>query len=521
MDDESCFTTKPAELNDVSSCGHDAWDVIVVGAGIAGLAAAERLHSRGLRVLVLEAQQRVGGRIWTHWTGMNENPRARIFVYFRSHNDVNLLLCRVDHCAVPLEFGAQWIHGEQNNPLFHLCQSLDLISPDESDVGDEWAGDFRTQDGSLIPSKTVDYVLHHLDTIKQEWCTRAVNTSKPDLPNAASVETVLRDSFSRIVSRADHSHDHDPRLMWAIFEWFLLYERIDNACPDLRQLSTTSYTDWEICAPASLINFRNGYSSVIDALMNHLPAGTVWLDHVVNSIAVTGSGVAVCCSDKRLTARHAIVTVSLGILKANMIEFEPPLPLHQQSLINAIGFGTVNKIFVRFARRFWNASSFSLKLVWRSRVPALPDWVYDVSGFDTVRGREDMLMGWIGGHGAQKVERESESRIGDVCRKVISMFTQRDDVPPAVAVICTKWCSNQFVGGSYSYPTTTSTSLGMSEHLFSPVLSSVTSSSSSSPVARQQPLILFAGEHTAQQFYSSAHGALSSGNHPGHGPDAN
>lgn len=74
MDDESCFTTKPAELNEVSSCGHDAWDVIVVGAGIAGLAAAERLSFGGLRVLALEAQQRVGGRIWTQWTGMNENP---------------------------------------------------------------------------------------------------------------------------------------------------------------------------------------------------------------------------------------------------------------------------------------------------------------------------------------------------------------------------------------------------------------------------------------------------------------
>ena len=73
MDDESGFTTKPAELNDSSSCGHEAWDVIVVGAGIAGLAAAERLSSSGLRVLVLEAQQRVGGRIWTQWTGMNQN----------------------------------------------------------------------------------------------------------------------------------------------------------------------------------------------------------------------------------------------------------------------------------------------------------------------------------------------------------------------------------------------------------------------------------------------------------------
>lgn len=72
MDDELSLTTKPVELNGSSSSVHEAWDVIIVGAGIAGLAAAERLSSKGVRVLVLEGQQRVGGRISTQWTGMNE-----------------------------------------------------------------------------------------------------------------------------------------------------------------------------------------------------------------------------------------------------------------------------------------------------------------------------------------------------------------------------------------------------------------------------------------------------------------
>lgn len=70
MDHESGLTTKSPDLN-VSSCGHEAWDVIVVGAGISGLAAARRLCAAGLRVLVVEGQERVGGRIWTERTGMN------------------------------------------------------------------------------------------------------------------------------------------------------------------------------------------------------------------------------------------------------------------------------------------------------------------------------------------------------------------------------------------------------------------------------------------------------------------
>ena len=98
MDQESrcCLPVKeqPAESKEQeedddddndSSCGCNAWDVIVVGAGIAGLAAAERLCSRGFRVLVLEAQQRVGGRIWTQWTGMNEKPALCAPLFPLSH----------------------------------------------------------------------------------------------------------------------------------------------------------------------------------------------------------------------------------------------------------------------------------------------------------------------------------------------------------------------------------------------------------------------------------------------------
>ncbi|KAK4538910.1 hypothetical protein RGQ29_032201 [Quercus rubra] len=500
MDQESrcCLPVKeqPAESKEEeedddddndSSCGCNAWDVIVVGAGIAGLAAAERLCSRGFRVLVLEAQQRVGGRIWTQWTDKNTSP---------------------------IEFGAQWIHGQENNPLFDVCTKLDMIASEESDEADELKGEFRMQSGSLISNTTVDHVLNLLLTIRDE-CANST-PAQFDACNASSVDAFLRESFSEAIRC---QNDHDPGLMWAIFEWFLTFEKIDNACPDLRHLSTRAYTDWKICEPYSLVSFRNGYNSITDWLAHRLPPGFLMLNQMVTRIKLTESGATVCINDKNLTADHVIVTVSLGVLKANLISFDPELPEQHQSLIQALGFGTINKIFIRFERRFWDASSpFSLKLVWTGRVPGLPDWVYDVSSFDAVRGRDDMLMAWVGGHGAVAVESESEKQVGEVCRKVISMFTGIQDVPEAVRVICTKWSSNQFVGGSYSHPTTASASLGIGmseEHLFSPVVGRSPQSDPSSMPARQpRPLILFAGEHTARHFYSSAHGAFASGNQP-------
>ena len=78
MDRDSCLTTEPAKLNGGSSSEQEAWDVIVVGAGISGVAAAHRLTSHGLRILVLEGGSRVGGRIWTEWTGMTADRVSRM-----------------------------------------------------------------------------------------------------------------------------------------------------------------------------------------------------------------------------------------------------------------------------------------------------------------------------------------------------------------------------------------------------------------------------------------------------------
>ena len=65
------------------------FDCVVIGAGVAGLAAARKLHAAHRRVVVLEARDRIGGRIWTD----------------RSSPDA------------PVELGAQWIHGIKGNPL--------------------------------------------------------------------------------------------------------------------------------------------------------------------------------------------------------------------------------------------------------------------------------------------------------------------------------------------------------------------------------------------------------------------
>src|SRR5512146_2971986 len=67
--------------------------IVVIGAGLAGLAAARELQAQGHDVVVVEARDRVGGRVWTS----------------------------TQWADAPLDFGASWIHGTQGNPITELA----------------------------------------------------------------------------------------------------------------------------------------------------------------------------------------------------------------------------------------------------------------------------------------------------------------------------------------------------------------------------------------------------------------
>src|SRR5438128_12558242 len=75
------------------------WDVVVIGAGAAGLAAAERLGRAGARVVILEARSRIGGRIWTR---------------------------RVPGCALPVELGGEFVHGRRPE-VFEIASDSGLL----------------------------------------------------------------------------------------------------------------------------------------------------------------------------------------------------------------------------------------------------------------------------------------------------------------------------------------------------------------------------------------------------------
>src|SRR5687767_13932507 len=123
-------------------------EVVVVGAGAAGLEAARELRARGVSVVVLEARDRIGGRILTH-----HDPRV----------------------SLPIELGAEFIHGSA--PLTQkILEHAGLASLDVG--GEHWAaGRRRFRRTEFWPA--IDRVLRHVDTDGPDESLAAFLARKP------------------------------------------------------------------------------------------------------------------------------------------------------------------------------------------------------------------------------------------------------------------------------------------------------------------------------------------------------
>lgn len=273
-------------------------DVLVIGAGLAGLACAQRLRAAGRRVLVLEARQRLGGRIWTE-----------------------------RHQGSPIELGASWLHGVDGNPLHRLIRQelgLPLLpSPDQSRLTIDPAGLPWT---AARTSQAEDW----LAALVQ----RAEQLGSPDRALSRSLPAPLSPDqrFSLI---ADIVHE--------------LGAELEAIAADAPLGDGQALLGGDALVPAGL-----------DQLVRHLARGIeIRRAEPVHRIRHGPQGVQVITANGLICrARQLCCTVPLGVLKAGAITFDPPLPLAKQRAIDGLGMGLLDKIVLTFPRRFWDGAGW-------------------------------------------------------------------------------------------------------------------------------------------------------------------
>lgn len=403
--------------------------VIIIGAGISGLASAKKLKENGFNVIVLEAQDKVGGRLRTN----------------RS-------------LGVAFDEGASWIHGVNKNPITYLAQEASMTT---FETVDDQADTCYDIGGILRSSSTYDAAETELYSILDTM----MNSGNPN----QNFETVFNSLYPI------HSTDR----LWK----FLLSTYVTFDTGDLNNLSSLLYNEGEEFGGIEKIA-TNGYDTIPTYLANGL---TIQLNQRVTNIDYTNEKIKITHNSTISEADYVIVTVPLGVLKANTIQFMPPLPTSKQTAIQKIGMNCVNKFLLIWDSVFWDNSQY---IVYTPETKDKFNYFVNVNKYNP---SANALMTFAYADYARQTETMSDAQIiNDIMIHLKDIYG--NSIPNPTNMLRTKWQTNENSFGAYSY-----TAVGTEMQHFNELAENINNK------------LFFGGEHTNADYFSTAHGAYLAG----------
>jgi monoamine oxidase len=260
-------------------------DVIVVGAGAAGIAATKRLFKAGVSVLTLEAGARVGGRAWTDHEGL----------------------------GIPVDMGCSWVSARDRNTV-----------------------------GKIAEKRGFSLVSHtHAATDLFRDGRRATKQDAKDYAKASKVITKAMGKAGRAGLDIPARDVVPPNLPWAgaVQAWL---GPMDYGV-EFDEISTLE--DWNGSSDQPSAFVREGLGTVIAREAKGLP---IRLNTAVRMIDWSGHGVRAATDAGTITAKACIITVSTGVLAAGGVRFTPDLPTERMEAIHAAPMGLLMKVPLLF-----------------------------------------------------------------------------------------------------------------------------------------------------------------------------
>jgi monoamine oxidase len=388
-------TTPQAETSTHSSrSSHDTFDTLVLGAGMAGLTAARALAEVGQRVLVLEARNRVGGRIWTERVG-----------------------------DAVIELGAEFVHGCPPELLALIEEAgLTLAERDGAMV--------RYENGRL--------------TAEADEEREALFAPLEELTQFAGPDV----SFAEFLERRPVSEKARAALTRYV-------EGFDAA--DARRISAASLgvqqEAEERIEGHRAFHVVGGYDQVPQYLARRIEAmgGALRADTRVECVVWRQGHVEAVTNQGSFTAQRAIVTLPLGVLQSGRVVFEPA-PGEVLAQAQRVCMGEASRITLHFRERFWSAlppqpemAELSF-LFTQEEVPSV--W------WTTHPMPSGTLTGWVGGPRSKALLGRSAEELGSMACEQLAKVLRLDPAYLREQLLgCSThhWSADEHALGAYSY----------------------------------------------------------------------
>jgi monoamine oxidase len=422
-------------------------DVIIIGAGISGIAAARALKAKGYNVLILEARNRVGGRIWTD-----------------------------NSLGTPLDLGASWIHGINNNPIKQLADQFALKTlPTNYE-----ARQIFDVNGTPLSDNTDTTLSDRYETIYERVIAIQEQMLDDDLNDIS-----WQNALTQELSKENFSSTELQEL------YFSLNTELEHEYgADLNELSLFNFDEGSAFKGVDHL-FSGGYGQLIDKLIiDGKLTLNIRLNQVVKSIDYTQSkGVKVTTDKNVFSALAVLVTLPLGVLKANTVKFIPALPQTKQNSIKKLGFGTLNKTYFQFPNCFWTEDDDNELFNFISSTKGhWSEWL-NIHHYN----QQSVLLGFNAGKYGKDIESLSDQAlISDGMQTLQKIYGKT--IPSPKGYLITRWNADPYAKGSYSF-IGVGASIKDYDELAKPVNNRV----------------FFAGEATSSDYAATVHGAFLSG----------
>ena len=389
--------------------------VIVVGAGASGLGTAKQLHNFGMKVTVLEARGRIGGRVCDQTIG-----------------------------KVTVGKGAQIMNGCINNPMAVIVKQCGLVM---KCIGDKC--DLVEENGKVVDMEADERGDFHFNALLDavaEWrkqtetdCSlgdKLLEIHKMFLDQTAtdfteSSERLLNFHLGNLEYACATTLDHVSALSWDQNESF----------PQFHGNHTI---------------LTHGYETILQRLAEGLD---IHLECEVTSIDYSAKTISVSTKDGRIfTGDKVVVTVPLALLKSEVISFNPPLPKKKTDAIKRLGAGLIEKVILSFSVCFWR--KYSEKTGTFGHIPNMKEnrgfcgIFYDLSPKNTSdkeKKNNYVLMTVLAGNAAVEAQKMQDKEIVERCLKLLKSMFPKERIPDPLESIVTRWGKEPFSKMAYSY----------------------------------------------------------------------